>query len=124
MVVTAAIGPGVQELKRRGVTLPLLWEKYRQEVGDTAFQFTAFSMRDRAWSGKLKRSMRQFHRAGEKLFADYAGPTVSIIDAKTGEVRPASIFVAVLGASSYSFAFTGTFFARLDCTLLRALLRA
>jgi len=48
--------------------------------------------------------MRQIHRAGEKLFADYAGPTVPIVDAATGEIRPASIFVAVLGASSYTFA--------------------
>ena len=48
--------------------------------------------------------MRQIHRAGEKLFADYAGPSVPIIDAATGEMRPASIFVAVLGASSYTFA--------------------
>ena len=93
-----------QELKRKGVTLILLWEEYRQEVGDTAFQYTAFCTRYRVWSGKLKRSMRQIHRAGEKLFADYAGPTVPIIDAKTGEIRPASIFVAVLGASSYTFA--------------------
>lgn len=44
------------------------------------------------------------HRAGEKLFAEYAGPTMPIIDADTGEIRPASIFVAVLGASSYTFA--------------------
>ena len=52
----------------------------------------------------LSRSLRQIHRAGEKLFADYAGPTVPIVDAHTGEIRPASIFVAVLGASSYTFA--------------------
>ena len=93
-----------QELKRKGVTLTLLWEEYRQVVGDRAFQYTAFCTRYKAWVGKLKRSMRQIHRAGEKLFADYAGPTVLIIDAETGEIRPASIFVAVLGASSYTFA--------------------
>ena len=93
-----------QELKRKGVTLTLLWEEYRASVGVAAFQYTAFCTRYKAWSGKLKRSMRQIHRAGEKLFADYAGPTVPIIDAGTGEIRPASIFVAVLGASSYTFA--------------------
>jgi transposase len=93
-----------QELKRKGVTLTLLWEEYRVTVGDTAFQYTAFCTRYKAWAGKLKRSMRQTHRAGEKLFADYAGPTMPIIDADTGEIRPASIFVAVLGASSYTFA--------------------
>ena len=93
-----------QELKKKGVTLTLLWEEYRQAVGDWGYQYTAFCTRYRDWAGKLKRSMRQIHRAGEKLFADYAGPTVPIVDASTGEICPASIFVAVLGASSYTFA--------------------
>lgn len=93
-----------QELKRKGVTLTLLWEEYRSTVGVTAFQYTAFCTRYRAWAGKLKRSMRQVHRAGEKLFADYAGPSLPITDTNTGEIRPASVFVAVLGASSYTFA--------------------
>ncbi|MEN9760645.1 MAG: hypothetical protein RI906_471 [Pseudomonadota bacterium] len=93
-----------RELKGKGVTLMLLWQEYRATVGHAAFQYTAFCTRYRAWAGKLKRSMRQVHRAGEKLFADYAGPTVATIDADTGEIRQASIFVAVLGASSYTFA--------------------
>ena len=93
-----------QELKKKGVTLTLLWEEYLQAVGGRGYQYTAFCTRYRDWSGQLKRSMRQIHRAGEKLFADYAGPTVPIIDASTGDIRPASIFVAVLGASSYTFA--------------------
>ena len=93
-----------QELKKKGVTLTLLWEEYRQSVGERGYQYTAFCTRYRDWSGQLKRSMRQIHRVGEKLFADYAGPTVPIVDAATGEIRPASIFVAVLGASSYTFA--------------------
>ena len=93
-----------QALKRKGVTLILLWEEYRAAAGDAAYQYTAFCTRYRTWAGKLKRSMRQIHRGGEKLFADYAGPTMPIIDAGTGEIRPASIFVAVLGASSYTYA--------------------
>ena len=93
-----------QELKRKGVTLTLLWEEYRLASGDSVYQYTAFCTHYRVWAGKLKHSMRQIHRAGEKLFADYAGPTVPIIDAHSGEIRPASIFVAVLGASSYTFA--------------------
>jgi transposase len=93
-----------RELKRKGVTLTLLWEEYRAAVGVAAFQYTAFCTHYKAWVGKLKRSMRQTHRAGEKLFADYAGPTMPIINADTGEIRFASIFVAVLGASSYTFA--------------------
>ena len=93
-----------QELKKKGVTLTLLWEEYLQAVGERGYQYTAFCTRYKDWTGQLKHSMRQIHRAGEKLFADYAGPTVPIIDASTGEIRPASIFVAVLGASSYTFA--------------------
>lgn len=93
-----------QELKKKGVTLTLLWEEYLQTVGERGYQYTAFCTRYKEWTGHLKHSMRQIHRAGEKLFADYAGPTVPIIDAVTGEIRPASIFVAVLGASSYTFA--------------------
>jgi transposase len=89
-----------QELKKKGVTLTLLWEEYLQAVGGRGYQYTAFCTRYKDWTGQLKRSMRQIHRAGEKLFADYAGPTLPIIDATTGESRPASIFVAVLGASS------------------------
>ena len=93
-----------QELKKKGVTLTLLWEEYLQAVGGRGYQYTVFCTRYKDWTGQLKRSMRQIHRAGEKPFADYAGPTVPIIDATTGEIRPASIFVAVLGASSYTFA--------------------
>jgi len=93
-----------QELKRKGVTLTLLWEEYRADTGTGAYQYTAFCTRYRAWAGKLKRSMRQVHRAGEKLFADYAGPTLPLIDAGTGEIRRAQIFVAVLGASNYTYA--------------------
>jgi len=93
-----------QELKKKGVTLTLLWEEYLQAVGGRGYQYTAFCTRYKDWTGRLKRSMRQTHRAGEKLFTDYAGPMVPIIDASTGEIQLASIFVAVLGASSYTFA--------------------
>lgn len=93
-----------QELKRKGVTLTLLWDEYQASSGIAAYQYTAFCTHYKAWVGTLKRSMRQTHRAGEKLFDDYAGPMKPIIDADTGEIRQASIFVAVLGASSYTFA--------------------
>jgi transposase len=80
-----------QELKKKGVTLTLLWEEYRQAVGERGYQYTAFCTRYKDWAGQLKRSMRQIHRAGEKLFADYAGPTVPIIDATPARSgRPAS----------------------------------
>ena len=93
-----------QELKRKGVTLQLLWEEYSQEAGDLALKYTAFCNRYRLWSAHLNLSMRQVHRAGEKLFADYSGDTTPLIDRATGEITQAQIFVATLGASNYTYA--------------------
>ena len=91
------------ELKRKGVTLMLLWEEY--QTGDPqAYRYSQFCDLYRRWTRKLKLSMRQIHRAGEKLFVDYAGHTLSIVNPHTGEIRTAQIFVAVLGASNYTFA--------------------
>jgi transposase len=92
------------ELKRKGVTLQLLWSEYVAEAGERAYRYTQFCEHYRRWVKRQKRSMRQLHRAGEKLFVDYCGPTVPIVDATTGEVRPAQVFVAVLGASNYTYA--------------------
>ncbi len=92
-----------QELKRPGVTLQLLWEEYQRE-NELAYKYTSFCIKYRTWAASLKRSMRQTHLAGERLFVDYAGQTVPIIDAATGEIRRAQIFVAVLGASNYTYA--------------------
>lgn len=93
-----------QELKRKGVTKQLLWEEYRQIHGDNGYQYSQYCHRYRAWRDQQKLSMRQSHRAGEKLFVDYCGPTVPIVNPDTGEFRQAQIFVAVLGASNYTFA--------------------
>jgi transposase len=94
-----------RELRRKGVTLQLLWEEYvAAHPGAVLYRYTQFCHLYREYAGRLKRSMRQTHRAGEKLFIDYAGPTVPLIDPATGEIRPAHIFVAVLGASNYTFA--------------------
>jgi len=92
-----------QELKRPGVTLQLLWEEYARG-NRLAYKYTSFCIKYRAWVVSLARSMRQTHVAGEKLFVDYAGQTVPIFDAATGEITPAQIFVAVLGASNYTYA--------------------
>lgn len=92
-----------QELKRPGVTLQLLWEEYAQ-ANPLAYKYTSFCIKYRQWAQGLKRSMRQVHIAGDKLFADYAGQTVPIVDAATGEIRAAQIFVAALGASNYTYA--------------------
>ena len=91
-----------RELKRKGVTLFLLWQEYR-EAHPEGYQYSWFCEHYRAWQGKLDVVMRQDHRAGEKLFVDYAGQTVPIVDRTTGEIREAQIFVAVLGASNYTF---------------------
>ncbi len=91
------------ELRRPGVTLALLWQEYK--VGDPyGFQYSWFCQHYRDWAGKVDAVMRQEHRAGEKLFVDYAGQTVPVIDRTTGEIRQAQVFVAVLGASSYTYA--------------------
>ncbi len=93
-----------QELKRKGVTLTLLWEEYSTAHPGCAYRYSQFCFHYGQFRDSLKRSMRQVHRAGEKLFLDYCGNTVPIIDAGSGELRAAQIFVAVLGASSYTYA--------------------
>ena len=91
------------DLNRTGVTLYLLWEEYR--VGHPhGYRYSWFCQHYRAWTGKVDVVMRQHHRAGEKLFVDYAGQTQDVIDRATGEVHQAQIFVAVLGASNYTYA--------------------
>ena len=92
-----------QELKRAGVTLQLLWEEYAKDNA-LAYKYTSFCVKYREWALRLKRSMRQTHIAGEKLFVDYAGQTVPIVDATTGEITQAQIFVATFGASNYTYA--------------------
>ncbi|WP_372867553.1 IS21 family transposase [Pseudomonas sp.] len=91
------------ELRRPGVTLALLWQEYRL-THPQGFQYSWFCEHYRLWAAKVDVVMRQEHRAGEKLFVDYAGQTVPVIDRRTGEIRQTQIFVAVLGASSYTFA--------------------
>lgn len=92
-----------QELRRPGVTLMLLWEEYRAAYPQ-GFGYSWFCKAYEAWSGRLDVVMRQHHRAGETLFVDYAGQTVEVIDRRSGEIRTAQIFVAVLGASNYTYA--------------------
>jgi transposase len=91
------------ELKRPGVTLSLLWEEYRA-VHPDGYGHSRFNDLYRAWKGKLKPTMRQVHVAGEKMFVDYAGTTAEVIDPLTGEIHAVQVFVATLGASSYSYA--------------------
>jgi transposase len=92
-----------RELKRKGVTLVLLWQEYK-EITPDGLQYSQFCEAYRQWAGKLDLVMRQSHRAGETLFVDYAGQTIPVVDPRTGEVHATAIFIAVLGASNYTFA--------------------
>jgi transposase len=89
-----------QELRHKGMTLMLLWEEYRADHAERhTYAYSQFCENYRRFARQLKRSMRQVHRAGEKLFIDYAGPTIGLTDGSR-----AHIFVAALGASSYTYA--------------------
>ncbi len=92
-----------RELKRKSVTMQLLWYEYKQANPD-GYQYSQFCNLYRQWVRKLDLTLRQEHRAGKKIFIDYAGQTVSIVDPKTGEITEAQIFLATLGASNYTFA--------------------
>ena len=93
-----------QELRtHKHVTLQLLWEEYFQTCPN-GYRYSRFCELYHRWRAKQDVVLRQQHRPGEKVFVDWAGDTVPVYDGKTGEPRPASIFVAVLGASSYTFA--------------------
>ena len=92
-----------RELRRPGVTLQLLWEEHRAAHPD-GYGYSRFCELYRAWEGRLSPTMRQTHVAGERLFVDYAGTTLEVIDGTTGEVITAQLFVAALGASNYTYA--------------------
>src|SRR5215813_1707358 len=92
-----------RELRRPGVTLMLLWQEHRaREPG--GYGYSRFCELYGQWESRLSPPMRQVHPAGERVFVDYAGQTVELIDPATGEIRQAQVFVAVLGASSYTYA--------------------
>jgi transposase len=93
-----------RELKRKHVTLQILWDEY---IGlhPEGYRYSRYCDLYRHWALKLPVTMRQDHAAGEKLFVDYAGDTVTVvIDRLSGKTRQAHLFVGVLGASSLSFA--------------------
>jgi transposase len=93
-----------QELQtHKDLTLQLVWQEKR-ESNPEGYGYSRFCDLYRRWLKKLDLVLRQEHRAGEKMFVDYAGATIPIHDPQTGEVQPAAVFVAVLGASSYTFA--------------------
>jgi transposase len=91
-----------QELRRPGVTRRLLWQEYRADQPD-GYGYTWFCVQFDVWKQCLSPTMRQRHAAGEKVFVDYAGDTIDVIDRQTGEARAMKLFVAALGASSYIY---------------------
>ncbi len=94
-----------RELKRPGVNLMVLWEEYREAHAD-GYGYSRFCDLYREFERRLSPVMRQHHIAGDKVFVDYSGKKIAIVDLTTGEVRDAEIFVAVLGASNYTYAET------------------
>jgi transposase len=92
-----------RELKCKFVTLTILWQEYKVQHPD-GLQYSWFCDLYRQWAGRIDPVMRQHHVYGEKLFVDYCGSTIEVIDPTTGEERKAEVFVAVLGASNYTYA--------------------
>src|SRR5579863_9715429 len=93
-----------QELKaNRSVTLQLLWQEFSEQQPDGA-RYSWFCEQYHAWARHLDVVLRQDHHAGEKTFVDHAGDTLQVIDPANGQSRPAYVFVAVLGASNYTYA--------------------
>ena len=86
------------------MTLALLWEEYRADHPDDGYGYSRFCELYRRWEGRLAPTMRQHHVAGERAFVDFAGDTIEVTCAETGEVRQAQLFVGVLGASNYTYA--------------------
>jgi transposase len=92
------------ELRRKHVTLSLLWQEYRLAHGSKGYQYARYCELYRLWCGPLDAVLRQEHKAGEKTFVDWSGDGIEIVNRETGEVWEAPLFVGVLGASSYTFA--------------------
>lgn len=92
-----------KELCRKGVTLQLLWREYALNNPENHYSYWHYTRIYKRWRGTQDVVMRQSHVAGEKLFVDFAGPSVPVVDRETGEVTDAQIFVATLGASNYTF---------------------
>ena len=85
------------------MTLQLLWHEYLEDHPG-GYRYTQFCERYRRWRAKLRPTMRQVHRAGEKSFVDFSGKRPHLVDRRTGEIVPVELFVGVLGASSYTYA--------------------
>jgi transposase len=91
------------ELRKKHVTKQLLWEEYKSEQPN-GYQYSQFCERYARWAQTVTVTMRQPHRAGEKMFVDFSGDGIDIVDPRTGECVAAKLFVAVLGGSNLTYA--------------------
>jgi hypothetical protein len=91
-----------KKLKHPGMTLKLLWQEYTATHVD-GFQSTGFYKHYKLWKGRSHPSLHMVHKAGEKMFVDYAGKTLEVIDKDSGEIKAVQVFVAILGASQLTF---------------------
>lgn len=91
-----------RELRRKHVTKLLLWQEYKEQHPD-GVQYSQFCEKYMGWTARLSVTMRQTHRAGEKMFVDFSGDGIDVVDRESGECRKAKLFVAVLGASSFTY---------------------
>lgn len=91
-----------KELKRTGVTLERLWHEYRQQHPD-GYSYSQFCYHYQVWRNSSELTMHISHKAGDKMFVDFAGKKMEIVDKHTGEVTEVEIFIAVLGASQYTY---------------------
>jgi len=92
-----------RELKKVGVTVRHQWEQYISSNPD-GFQSSQFRHHYKVWGNKVNPVMHMNHKAGDKMYVDYAGKTLSIVDKDTGEIKEVQFFVAILGASQYTYA--------------------
>lgn len=93
-----------KQLSDKTLTLQLLWEEYAEQQSEGHYSYNHYCRLYKAWLKSQRLSMRQHHNAGEKLFVDYCGPSIPIVNPQTGEFRKAQVFVAVMGASNYTYA--------------------
>lgn len=92
-----------RELKKTGITIQIMWERYIA-LNPDGLRITQFRNRYRDWGNKVNPVMHMNHNAGDKMYVDYAGKTLSILDKSTSEIREVQFFVAILGASQYTYA--------------------
>ncbi len=93
-----------QELRPKNHDIAITVEEYKERHPEGYYSYNHYCRQYKSWLKCQKPSMRQNHKAGEKLFVDYCGPTMNIVDPSTGECRTAQVFVAVMGASNYTYA--------------------